>query len=37
VFARPLRAGVGVLLLATAVYMGVQTIADALLHRQPRR
>jgi hypothetical protein len=32
-----LRAGVGVLLLATAVYMGVQTIADALLHRQPRR
>jgi hypothetical protein len=32
-----LRAGAGVLLLAAALYMGVQTVADALLHRQPRR
>jgi hypothetical protein len=31
------RAGAGVILLAAAVYMGVQTVADALLHRQPRR
>ncbi|HLN79241.1 MAG TPA: hypothetical protein VK204_19515 [Nocardioidaceae bacterium] len=31
------RAGVGVLLLLAAVYMSIQTVADAVVNRQPRR